>query len=180
MLFCPFVINAVTGDHIPVSIEPATHMDLAITHRNPKWQTDWDSNYLSDPSIERFSVKTLEGELIGLGAYQIRGKKAYVFIVYMESAPHSNPTMTQHSERKYYGIGVLLIAYGIKYSIDHGCRGDIVFDAKTEELAKHYETDFHALRIPSEDSGGPKRYMLADKEAWTIFSRFLEEDSQNE
>ena len=84
--------------------------------------------------------------------------------------------MNQLSQRKYYGIGELLIAYGIKYSIDHGCRGDVVFEAKTDELARHYELDFHAKRIPSLAFGGLKRYMLADKEAWELFSKFLKEE----
>lgn len=83
--------------------------------------------------------------------------------------------MNAREKRRYYGIGELLIAYGIKYSIDHGCRGDVVFDAKTDELARHYESDFHARRIPSAESGGPKRYMLADKDAWMLFSKFLRE-----
>lgn len=84
--------------------------------------------------------------------------------------------MNPVGQRKYYGIGELLIAYGIKYSIDHGCRGDVVFDAKTDELARHYESDFHAKRIPSVESGGPKRYMLADEDAWRLFSKYLKED----
>lgn len=49
--------------------------------------------------------------------------------LYAESAPHSNPVLTEKSERKYSGIGAALIAFGIKYSIDNGCRGDVVFDA---------------------------------------------------
>ena len=107
-------------------------------------------------------------------AYQIIGKSAYVFILYAESAPHSNPTMTSHSERKYYGIGQLLVAYGIKYSIDNGCRGDVVFDAKTDELAMHYERDFNAKRVAG-GYNGIKRYMLADDDAWQLFSLYLED-----
>jgi len=152
MFFDPFVIASQTGERIPVQIVPATVANLSATKGDPKWQTDWSSDYLSDPSIEKFAVKVCDGALIGLGAYQIRGKKAYVYIVYMESAPHSNQTMKPQNERSYFGIGALLIAFGIKYSIDHGCRGDIVFDAKTDELARHYESDFHAIRIPSENS----------------------------
>ena len=140
------------------------------------WQTDWTSEYLASPAIDKYAVKSADGELIALGAYQIRGRKAYVYILYAESAPHSNPTMNLQGQRKFYGIGELLIAYGIKYSIDNGCRGDVVFDAKTDELARHYEADFHAKRIPSLDAGGPKRYMLADEDAWLLFSKFLKEE----
>ena len=118
-------------------------------------------------------MKTAEGELVALGAYQISGRKAYVYIQYAESAPHSNPTMTEKQERKYYGIGAALIAFGIQFSIDNGCRGDVVFDAKTDELAKHYAENFHAKRIPGISSGGLKRFMLADEDAWALFSQYL-------
>lgn len=176
MYFFPFVIRADTKKPLKVTIDTAQEKDLAATHSVPEWQTDWTSEYLSASDVDKFAVKAPGGELIALAAYQIRGRSAYVFILYAESAPHSNPTMKPKQSRKYYGIGELLIAYGIKYSIDHGCRGDVVFDAKTDELARHYETDFFARRIPSLESGGPKRYMLADEGAWRLFSKFLKED----
>lgn len=176
MYFCPFVVSADTGKPIKVAIDPAEKADLEATQGILQWQTDWTSEYLAAPSVDKYAVKSMGGELIALAAYQIRGRKAYVYILYAESAPHSNPTMHPREMRKYYGIGELLIAYGIKYSIDHGCRGDVVFDAKTDELARHYESDFHARRIPSLEMGGPKRYMLADEDAWRTFSKFLKEE----
>lgn len=176
MYFSPFVILADTGKPLEVNIDTAKTDDLEATRGVPEWQTDWTSEYLSAPGVDKFAVKALGSELIALAAYQIRGRSAYVYILYAESAPHSNPTMNPKPKRKYYGIGELLIAYGIKYSIDHGCRGDVVFDAKTDELARHYEADFHARRIPSLESGGPKRYMLADEDAWQLFSKFLKEE----
>lgn len=175
MFFSPFVIRADTNRTEEVSVVPASKKDLAATHGAPEWQTDWTSEYLSQPSVEKYAVKSGEGDLIALGAYQIRGRRAYVYILYAESAPHSNPTICG-KRRRYYGIGELLIAYGIKYSIDHGCRGDVVFDAKTDELARHYEADFHAKRVSAPTPGGPKRYMLADEDAWRLFSKFLKEE----
>jgi len=126
-VFLPFVILANTGNPLEAIIETAKTEDLIATPDIPKWQTDWTSKYLSAPNVDKIAVKNLENELIALAAYQIRGHCAYVYILYAESAPHSNPTMNSKSMRKYYGIGELLIAYGIKYSIDHGCRVDIVF-----------------------------------------------------
>lgn len=175
MEFRPFVVLAATGEELPVQIVPAQDDDLQVTRGIPAWQTDWTSEFLAEPTVEKYAVKAADGELIALGAYQIRGRSAYVYIIYAESAPPSNPTITAKGSRKYYGIGELLIAYGIKYSIDNGCRGDVVFDAKTDELAHHYETDFHARRVASLASGGPKRYMLADEGAWALFSKFLKE-----
>lgn len=176
MYFSPFLVQANTGNAVSVTIVPAERSDLEATRNAPEWQTDWTSAYLGNPSIHKYAVKSMSGDLIALAAYQIRGRSAYVYILYAESAPHSNPTLTPKEDRQYYGIGALLIAYGIKYSIDHGCRGDVVFDAKTDELARHYETDFRAKRIPSLESGGPKRYMLADEDAWWLFSKYLKED----
>ena len=125
----------------------------------------------------KYAVKSAPGDLIALAAYQIRGRSAYVYILYAESAPHSNPAINPVGQRKYYGIGELLIVCGIKYSIDHVCHGDVVFDTKTDELARHYELDFHARRIPSVESGGPKRYsyMLADEDARWLFAKYLKE-----
>ena len=174
MLFRPFVVDAKSGEKIYVEIVEASEADIVATSKDPKWQTDWSSNYLNSSGIDKFAIKSKEGELIGLGAYEIRGKQTYVFILYAESAPHSNPTMHARRDRKYYGIGRLLIANGIKYSIDNGCRGDVVFDAKTDELAKHYERDFMAKQI-FRGGSGPKRFMLADEDAWRLFSEYLEE-----
>ena len=176
MIFSPYVLQKSNHACIHVEILPATAEDMDSTRRKPRWQTDWTSAYLSNPAVEKYAMKAPDGELIALGAYQITGRKAYVYIIYAESAPHSNPTMESKHVRKYYGIGAALIAFGIKFSIDHGCRGDVVFEAKTDELAKHYAEDFHARQIPSDSSGGPKRFMLADEDAWRLFSRYLTEE----
>lgn len=119
-------------------------------------------------------MKTKEGNLIALGAYRVMGRKAYVYILYLESAPASNPTLT--AKREYYGIGEVMIAFGIKFSIDSGCRGDVLFETKTPELARHYEKDFHARQVATLNSGGPQRYMLADENAWNLFEKFLAEE----
>ena len=63
-----------------------------------------------------------------------------------------------------------------KYSIDHGCRGDVVFETKTDALAGHYAEDFHALLLMETSTAGPKRFMLADEAAWNLFSKFLSEE----
>lgn len=87
---------------------------------------------------------------------------------------YANPTLT--AKREYYGIGEVMIAFGIKFSIDSGCRGDVLFEAKTPELARHYEKDFHARQVATLNSGGPQRYMLADENAWNLFEEFLAEE----
>lgn len=176
MVFMPYIIRNADNNMIPVVIEAASPEDLVVTHQEPVWQTNWETGYLANPAVEKYAMKTLDGELVALAAYQIAGRKAYVYILYVESAPHRNPTITEKSGRKYYGIGAVLIAFGIKFSIDNGCRGDVVFEAKTDELARHYAKDFGAKRIPSLSSGGPKRFMLADEDAWALFSKYLSEE----
>ena len=68
MFFVPYVIQSIDGQPLYVKIEPATAEDLASTKGN-SWQTDWESKYLANPTIEKFSCKTQAGELIALGAY---------------------------------------------------------------------------------------------------------------
>ena len=175
MIFQPYVIQKADDERVRAEIEPATQDELKQTVGDPQWQTDWTSDYLSDEKIKKYALKTETGELIALGAYQVVGREAYVYILYVESAPASNPTMTKKPVRKYYGIGAVMLAFGIKFSIDNGCRGDVLFEAKTDELAKHYAMDFGARPIPSRN-GGPRRFMLADEEAWHLFSKYLIEE----
>lgn len=176
MYFAPYVIRSDNTEKVAVKIVPAAQLDLTATKAEPQWQTDWESEYLSGAAVDKFAMKLENGELLALGAYQVSGRKAYVYILYVESAPQSNPTITPKVRREYYGIGEAMIAFGIKYSIDNGCRGDVVFDAKTDELAWHYARDFGAKQIPGGFGGGPKRFMLADEDAWKLFSKYLTEE----
>ena len=71
-----------TKDQIPVQIELATRTQLDTVHADPKWQTDWSSEHLADPTIDKYAVTTEDGELIALGAYQVQDRKTHVIIVY--------------------------------------------------------------------------------------------------
>ena len=110
------------------------------------------------------------GRLV-LGAYEILENALVVHIPYVEAQPGSNPTM-DGGIPKYTGIGRVMIAYGIKLSIDNGFAGDVVLEAKTTALAKHYERDFGAVRLPSFHSGIP-RFLIADEAAKRIFFTYL-------
>lgn len=93
-----------------------------------------------------------------------------VHITYIESQPESNPTIVGHS-KKYQGIGRVLIAYGIKLSIDHECGGTVTFEAKVPELAEHYVRDYGACPLPS--FGSAPRYELSGEAAMNIFVTYL-------
>jgi hypothetical protein len=130
MLFTPYVFCGSDGEKLPVEIVRASNEDISATHSLPGWVSDWESEYLSDPAVEKYAMKSLQGELIALGAYRIAGNHAFVYILYLESAPHSNPVQAKKERRKYYGIGRAMIAFGIKYSIDNGCQATLYLKLK--------------------------------------------------
>ncbi|MDO5445352.1 MAG: hypothetical protein Q4F31_07020 [Eubacteriales bacterium] len=167
MLFSPFVYNS-SQERVNVEIVSMTEEDAHKTNEFPLWQTNWESEYILSEHFDKYAVK-YGSELLALGAYEILKNSLVVHIVYMESQPESNPTMT--NTRKYSGIGRLLIAYGIKLSIDNGLTGDVVLEAKTTQLARHYEKDFGAIALPS--FGSIPRYLIADEAAKRIFFTYL-------
>lgn len=48
MYFAPFIVSVEHERKVPVVIERATAEDLKATAKDPKWQTDWTSEYLAD------------------------------------------------------------------------------------------------------------------------------------
>lgn len=144
--------------------------DAVQTEKEPVWQTSWLSDYIQDDAFEKYALKTSNGELVALAAYEILENDVMVHITYIESQPESNPTIVGHS-KKYQGIGRVLIAYGIKLSIDHECGGTVTFEAKVPELAEHYVRDYGACPLPS--FGGAPRYELSGEAAMNIFVTYL-------
>ena len=131
MRFVPYVYTK-DYEQVPVVIKPMSESDAEQTNQTPVWQSSWTSDYLNDDRLEKYAVKK-DDELIGLGAYEINDDALIVHIVYMESHPESNPTIVG-DERKFHGIGRLLIAYGIKLSIDNGFNGDVVLEQRLLNL----------------------------------------------
>ena len=167
--FRPFVFDKINRQ-VPVSIEPMLPSDAEATNLPPVWQTSWTSVFLAEERFEKYAAK-VNGKLIALAAYEVLQNLLVVHIVYMEAHPESNPTLDD-GQPEYTGIGRLLIAYGIKLSIDNGFAGDVVLEAKTTSLAKHYEKDFRAVRLPAFHSSAP-RYLIADEAAKRIFFTYL-------
>ena len=134
------------------------------------WQTPWNSAFLESGGFDRYAAKAGD-ELIALGAYEVLKNQLVVHIAYMESQPASNPTM-DGGHPKYIGIGRMMITFGIKLSIDNGFGGDVILEAKTSELAKHYVKEYGAVRIPVFSTAAP-RYLIADEAAKRIFLTYL-------
>lgn len=168
MQFRPFVFDR-AAQQIPITIVPMMRNDAELTNLPRAWQTSWTSEYLAEGRFEKYAAKA-GTELVALGAYEILNNALVVHIVYMEAQPESNPNLDDEKP-KYTGIGRLMIAYGIKLSIDNGFAGDVVLAAKTTEMARHYETEFGAVRLPTFDSSDPS-YLVADEAAKRIFSLF--------
>lgn len=139
MQFKPFVFDKM-NQQVPVSIEPLYSSDAEAINLPPVWQTSWTSEFLAEDRFEKYAAK-VNGELIASAAYEVLQNSLVVHIVYMEAHPDSIPTI-DGGNPAYRGIGRLLIAYGIKLSIDNGFAGDMVLEAKTTSLARHYENDF--------------------------------------
>ena len=169
MQFRPFIYDA-ANQQIPVTIKPMTPQDAALTDGKPLWQTSWVSEYLADESYKKYAARVGD-ELIALAAYEILPTALVVHIEYVEAQPESNPTL-DGGNPKYRGIGRLMVAYGIKLSIDSGLTGDVVLEAKTTSLAKHYEEDFGAVLLPTFQSSAP-RYLIADEAAKRVFFTYL-------
>ena len=164
-----FVTETTTDRKVPVEIDYATPADLASTKSS--WQSDWTSEFISDPDLEKYAARTNDGEIVALGAYREDQSGISIFIVDIEAHPESNPTISK--PKKYLGIGRMMIAFGIQLSIDASFGGIVTFAAKTDELLEHYINDFGAVPIAQPVSGGPQLLMIADENAQEIFSTYL-------
>lgn len=168
--FVPFIVNAQRHTRVGVIVARMRKSDAQQTERAPAWQTSWLSDYIQDARFEKYALKTTDGELVALAAYEILEKDVMVHITYIERQPESNLTIVGHS-KKYSGIGRALIAYGIKLSIDHDCGGTVTFEAKVLELVEHCVRDFGAVPLPS--FGGAPRYELSGEAAMNVFITYL-------
>lgn len=162
------VIDAVTGNPITAKIREATQFDYQKTAKE-QWQTSWLSDFIQAQSLEKYALEiAATGELVGLGAYRDMPEGVLVYVEYIESAPHSNPTLA--AQRKYKGIGSALLAYGIQLSIDYGYGGAIYLKAKTSEIREHYIQDFGAVPFSRSE---PYLLLIDGEAARELFSQYL-------
>ena len=57
-----FVTASDTGNRIPIEVDKSTPADLAATKES--WQTDWTSEFIGDPALEKYTAKTENGEIV--------------------------------------------------------------------------------------------------------------------
>ncbi len=97
----------------------------------------------------QYTAKTTENELVGLAAYEISKQYVAVYMPYIETARHSKPTIAGNpSDKRYHGIARMFLAFAVKLSAEAGLQGDVVFEAKTPELAAYSKTSWVRWRCP--------------------------------
>lgn len=166
-----YVIDTVTGNVTSVCVRPAAQRDFAKTVQE-HWQTNWQSAFIQQENLEKYAFEVSSTqELIALGAYRNMPEGVLVYVEYIESAPSSNPTISP--QRKYSGIGAMLLAYGIQLSIDYGYGGAIYLKAKTSEIREHYIRNFGAIPFSRID---PYLLLIDGDAARELFSQYLKEE----
>lgn len=159
------------GCPVPAKIRQADHRDFNKTEAD-QWQTSWLSDFIQQDHLEKFAlVISSTNELVALGAYRNMPEGVLVYVEYIESAPHSNPTM--EAKRKYRGIGAAMLAFGIQLSIDYGYGGAIYLKAKTSEIRAHYIHDFGAMPFSHSD---PFLLLIDGSASKELFSHYLKEE----
>lgn len=165
------VLDSVSGQKILVSFRPATEVDFAITARDG-WQSNWQSGFTKAADLVCYALECVDTyELIGLGAYRMDRRNEIVHVEYIESAAHSNPTLT--SAPKYLRLGAVFLAYGIQCSIDSGFGGAIFLKAKTSDLLRHYIQTYGAVPFSHIH---PELLLIEGEASKKLFFQFLEED----
>ena len=166
------VIDLSTQTEVAAEITPAMDTDFHRTAQDG-WQTNWLSDYIQNPELQKYALKiSATGELVGLGAYRDMPEGILVYVEYIESAPHSNPTLS--APRKYRGIGAALLAYGVRLSVDFGYGGTIYLKAKTSEIREHYIRDFGAIPFSHRD---PFLLLIDGEAAKNLLFQFMKEES---
>lgn len=166
-----YVLDAASGAELPAKIRPAVNLDFELTELE-HWQTSWKSDYIQQRELEKYALALVDtNELLGLGAYRDMPDGVLIYVEYIESAPSSNPTLTQ--QRKYTGIGAALLAYGVQLSFDYGYGGTIYLKAKTSEIRQHYIRDFGAIPFSHYD---PFLLLIDGKAAEDLLGHYLREE----
>lgn len=166
-----FVLDASSGEKVPVTVDTATEQDLAATQ---DWQTNWTTPYALSLPNKVALHRADDSELLGLMSYELDEKGLAVEIIYVESARHSNANLlsAEGGHKKYIGIAKALFAYAIQVSFDNHFDGVLYFRAKTSELAEYYRTRFGAIAPVRYD---PFRMLILEDAAAKLISEFIVE-----
>ena len=84
--FVPFIVRAADEQRVGVKITRMKKSDAKQTEKEPVWQTSWMSDYIQDEAFEKYALKTEEGELVALAAYEAQEDDVMVHIIHILKA----------------------------------------------------------------------------------------------
>ena len=157
---------------VPIVVRPSMQADYSGTRRRG-WDSDWTSEEMQNPALEKYTFETQEGnDIVALCAYEDRSGWLSIRISYAESEPGSHPRLVAKRERrKYTEIGRAVIAYGVLLSLQRGYDGTVHFKAKTTDLYNHYRSAYGALDLPS---GEPYALIIFGEQAVKLLDYYKE------
>ena len=128
-----FVLDASSGEKVPVTVDTATEQDLAATQ---DWQTNWTTPYALSLPNKVALHRTDDGELLGLMSYELDEKGLAVEIISFERARPStvNLLSAEWGHKKNNGIAKGFFVYATPMSFDNHFYGVLYFRSYTSEI----------------------------------------------
>lgn len=148
--FTPCLVEKGSGKIVDTQYSLATKADLKISG----WNFNWLDKDLKNSEIYKLTLKD-DNTIQGLVALNDDPDNYAVHLTLAESAPHNIGKL-----KKYEGVGGHLFAIAAQKSVEKGYGGFIYFEAKNNDLIRHYRDAFGAKII-----GGVHQYrMVIDEE----------------
>lgn len=149
--FTPCLVECESGKIINTHYSLATKEDLKVSG----WNFNWNSDDLKDADIYKLTIDN-DNKIQGLVAIKDNKKNYAIYLQLAESSP-DNIGSNKHFE----GVGGHLFAIAVQKSFEKGYGGFVYFEAKNQQLVKHYQETFGAKNI-----GGVHQFrMIIDEEA---------------
>ncbi len=163
-----FVLNAMSGEKVPVFVRTATEADLTATR---DWQTNWTTPFATGLPNKVALCRSENNDLLGLMSYELDQGNLAVEILYLESARHSNANFlhVEGGRKRYIGIAKALFAYAVQVSLEAGFDGVLVFRAKTTDLLDYYQREFGARQVGAYD---PFRLVIWEDAAEQLIAEY--------
>ena len=125
----PCLIEVSTCKVLQTVFSIATADDISGLNEQD-WLFDWTAEALQKTNIYKLLIKG-DDTIQGLASAEVIRGAVHVHLV--ESAPHN-----RGEKKQYEGVGGHLFAIAMKLSDANGFGGYIFFDAKNEDLVRHY------------------------------------------
>lgn len=133
----PCLEEVETGRILPTTFSIATSAEI-MSIRDKGWLFDWEGDDLQDANVNIYKLQ-LKDDAVIQGLVATKTYKGAIYVQLTEAAPHNKT-----SNKKYKGVGGHLFAIAIKLSLANGFGGYVFFDAKNQDLVKHYSESLGA------------------------------------